>query len=85
MKLLDATGREFITGQMVELFMNGTVRAILLDIHETSLTLVGQAPTPPNVIIQIMLQLPANPNSGKVDNVYIVAQPPSDPGPKLVQ
>ena len=54
--------------------MAGMFTGTVISVRES--TLVGSAP--PEVIVQVMMQLPAAPN-GKVPNTYIVADPKPDP------
>ncbi len=89
----DATGRELVRGQLVDIPMTGMQKGIVLDVRErASIMVPGQPPAPPSVIIQIIMNLPATPmNTQPV--VYITGELPegmldrinADVASKLIQ
>ena len=77
----DATGRELIPGQLVDLQLLGMFHAIVVNVIEAPRVLApGQQPFPPRIILQIMLEQMAN-QDGQFPVLYIVKDPP--PKPKL--
>lgn len=86
----DATGREFVIGQLVELPLIGMFRAIVANIVEAPRVLApGAQPFPPRLVLQVILEQMAD-QQGQVPNVYIVREPPQqqqkpDPGLHLVE
>lgn len=79
----DATNRTLRQGQVVEMMLNSIFRGTVVDIVPAS-TIVGSSPQsqphPGFAVIQVMVQLVADPRSGQIQGAYIVQEPDRKPG-----
>lgn len=74
MSITDKTGRNLRKGQLVDLMMSGMFTGDVVGILESRITLNGQPPSPPMVLVRVMVRLPVQHNM--CDNVYVVKPPP---------